>query len=312
MSPLRKIDVPLSGLTPLIEESEHSDSQLDPSKLVLVSTISTVEEEETTQGVKIVGELPSRLEIKEGEDLKLSCVIETPAGMTGSDVEIAWWKNGCPLKDDYRIDIYNDRLSRHLEICDVRLSDAGEYSVVAKSPVDKVESSCTVVVLESPSRARARRPQIEGLYHYGSTRKETYRPPEFVQKPTSQIVHEGKKLKTSCKVSGVPRPQIAWFREGRQLRLDIDQRLHIYDDENEPNVSYFEIDNTSILDSGEYTCTASNIMGAVFCSILVTIEAMTEPDSSDIHSDMEKSETTTNPNTDGSNVFLTILTRLKN
>jgi hypothetical protein len=36
--------------------------------------------------------------------------------------------------------------------------------------------------------------------------------------------------------------------------------------------SYFEIENVSILDTGEYTCTASNIMGAVYCAVKINVE----------------------------------------
>ena len=97
-------------------------------------------------------------------------------------------------------------------------------------------------------------------------------------KPSNQVVHEGKKLKVMSKVTGVPTPEIAWFREGRPLRLREDTRYRIYDEPpTTPSggaVSYFEIDNTSILDSGEYTCTASNMMGAVYGSISVTIEGI--------------------------------------
>jgi hypothetical protein len=119
------------------------------------------------------------------------------------------------------------------------------------------------------------------------SRKETYRPPEFVTKPTNQVVHEGKKLRTVSKVTGIPPPQICWFKEGKPIRQSDDSRVKIYDDD---GLSYFELENTSILDAGEYTCTASNVMGAVFSPINVVIEAMTEPENSDMYySDVEKS-----------------------
>jgi hypothetical protein len=119
------------------------------------------------------------------------------------------------------------------------------------------------------------------------SRKETYRPPEFLTKPTNQVVHEGNRLKTVSKVNGIPPPQICWFKEGKPIRESDDSRFKIYTGED--GLSYFEIDNTSILDAGEYTCTASNVMGAVFSPINVVIEAMTEPEGSDMHSDVEKS-----------------------
>ena len=61
---------------------------------------------------------------------------------------------------------------------------------------------------------------------------------------------------------------MSWFREGKPIKLD-DMRFKSYElDE----CNYFEIDNLSILDAGEYTCTASNVMGAVFCAVDISIE----------------------------------------
>ncbi len=170
-SPLRKIDVPVSHLMPVIEESEHSDTQTDcsaksggeNSNKVAVSPdakISPVREEELL-ACKVLRELPAKIEIKEGEDLKISCTIQGEP-----DAEIVWFKDNKLLKDDYRIDIYNDRMVRYLEICDVRPSDAGEYTIVAKCNQVSTQSSSNIIVLDNPSKPK--RPNIEGLYQYNS------------------------------------------------------------------------------------------------------------------------------------------------
>jgi hypothetical protein len=104
-----------------------------------------------------------------------------------------------PLKDDYRIDIYSDRGARYLEICDALMSDAGEYTIFARNSINQVNVSSTVVVSENLKKLK--RPNIEGLFHYG-TRQETYRPPQFIIKPSNQTVHEGKKLSIFSKVTG--------------------------------------------------------------------------------------------------------------
>jgi hypothetical protein len=71
-----------------------------------------------------------------------------------------------PLKDDYRIDIYSDRGQRYLEICDVVMSDAGEYTIFARNNINQVHASSNVVVVENPKKIK--RPNIEGLYHYAT------------------------------------------------------------------------------------------------------------------------------------------------
>lgn len=77
----------------------------------------------------------------------------------------------------------------------------------------------------------------------------------------------------------------------------------------------------SILDTGEYTCTASNVMGAVYSAINIVVEAMTEPEtcSSEVYSDLDKSaidsensssrkKSFSDYNTDTSNMSVSLLT----
>jgi hypothetical protein len=182
-SPLRKIDVPVSHLMPVLEESEHSDTQTDASaksaenstRLAVspAAKISPVREEELGAAAapcRVIQELPGNVEVKEGEDLKLSCTIRGGGGGGGDSandtVEIVWFKDNRPIKDDYRIDIYSDRMVRYLEICDVRPSDAGEYTIVAKCSQASVQSTASITVLDNPSKLK--RPNIEGLYQYNS------------------------------------------------------------------------------------------------------------------------------------------------
>ena len=92
------------------------------------------------------------------------------------------------------------------------------------------------------------------------------------------------------KVTGIPSPEVCWFRDGKPINPEPDDlRFKIY---KKDDCNYFEIDNISILDTGEYTCTASNVMGAVYSAINILVEAMTEPEtgaSSEVYSDLDKS-----------------------
>ena len=67
-----------------------------------------------------------------------------------------------PLKDDYRIDIYSDRGARHLEICDIKASDSGEYTIVARNNIQQVHTLTKLIVLKNPEKVN--RPNMEGLY----------------------------------------------------------------------------------------------------------------------------------------------------
>lgn len=132
----------------------------------------------------------------------------------------------------------------------------------------QVNATSQVIVTENPQKAE--RPNIRGLYAYNS-RKETYRPPQFITKPDErQRVKEGNSIKVSTKVQGTPKPVVSWFRDGKPIKLD-EMRFKSYELD---GMDHFEIDNLSILDAGEYTCTASNVMGAIFCTVDISIEGL--------------------------------------
>ncbi len=98
---------------------------------------------------------------KEGEDLKISCTIcGTP------EPEIIWFRDKKPLKDDYRVDIYNDRGVRYLEICDVQTNDSGEYTIFLRNSVNQIHAVTKVIINENLTRVKKSR--TEGLFLYES------------------------------------------------------------------------------------------------------------------------------------------------
>jgi hypothetical protein len=77
--------------------------------------------------------------------------------------------------------------------------------------------------------------------------------------------------KKTLTFKGVPKPEISWFRDGKPLgKSELDDIRYKISEKDDCN--YFEIDNVSILDTGEYTCTASNVMGAVYSAINIIVE----------------------------------------
>ena len=190
VSPLKNIDVPISNLQPVKEETEaSSESATEPKET------NEEEKEPSNEGCKVITPPQEKIEIKEGEDFKICCnIIGSP------EPEVLWFKDNHPLKDDYRIDIYSDRGNRFLEICDAKMSDSGEYTIFVRNQFKQVNATSKVVVVENPQKTS--RPNTKGLYEYNS-RKETYRPPQFIIKPTdNQRIKEGKSLKISTQVQG--------------------------------------------------------------------------------------------------------------
>ena len=97
---------------------------------------------------------------------------------------------------------------------------------------------------------------------------------------------------------GNPAPQVVWVGLGKPLEDDGYHRIYDRNGEN-----YLEMPKISILDAGEYSCIATNMMGAVYSKFTICVEgiqwssdrsvapicvvsAMTEPESTS--SEMEE------------------------
>lgn len=81
-------------------------------------------------------------------------------------------------------------------------------------------------------------------------------------------VTEGKHAKMSCFVTGEPKPEIVWKKDGDVIG---EGRRHvIYEDEQENFV--LKILFCKQIDNGLYTCTASNLAGQTYSSVLVIVK----------------------------------------
>ncbi|KAM4688626.1 obscurin [Discoglossus pictus] len=81
-------------------------------------------------------------------------------------------------------------------------------------------------------------------------------------------VTEGKHAKMSCYVTGEPKPEIVWKKDGEVIS---EGRRHvIYEDEQENFV--LKILFCKQIDNGLYTCTASNLAGQTYSSVLVIVK----------------------------------------
>ncbi|XP_008568640.1 PREDICTED: myosin light chain kinase, smooth muscle isoform X2 [Galeopterus variegatus] len=98
--------------------------------------------------------------------------------------------------------------------------------------------------------------------------------PRFESKPHSQEVSEDQIVKFRCEVSGIPKPDVAWFLEGVPVRRR-EGTIEVYED---AGSHYLCLLRARARDSGKYSCTAANIRGQVSCSwtLLVEKSAMME------------------------------------
>ncbi|PKK31959.1 obscurin, cytoskeletal calmodulin and titin-interacting RhoGEF, transcript variant X13 [Columba livia] len=86
-------------------------------------------------------------------------------------------------------------------------------------------------------------------------------------------VTEGKHAKLSCYVTGEPKPEIVWKKDNEVI---LEGRRHvIYEDDQENFV--LKILFCKQTDNGLYTCTASNLAGQTYSSVLVTVKEPSIP-----------------------------------
>ncbi|XP_041100614.1 obscurin isoform X15 [Polyodon spathula] len=81
-------------------------------------------------------------------------------------------------------------------------------------------------------------------------------------------VTEGKHAKLSCYVTGRPKPQIMWKKDG--VAINEGRRQVMYEDEEENFI--LKILYCKQNDNGLYTCTASNLAGQTYSAVLVIVK----------------------------------------
>lgn len=168
-----------------------------------------------------------------GETALLECSIDPK----GTSATIDW------LKDDIPIDLStNSRYSiiagGSLLIADLQREDMALYICRARGAVGTTTASAVVL--------------LPGA-----------RQPEFTSVSTSGLVPPTETIRLDCKANGVPDPQLAWTKDGKSL-TDFDGRYGVVG-------SQLIVVSARTEDSGNFTCTASNIVGAVSKSVIVSV-----------------------------------------
>ncbi|XP_051005818.1 myosin light chain kinase, smooth muscle [Acomys russatus] len=92
--------------------------------------------------------------------------------------------------------------------------------------------------------------------------------PKFENQPQSQEVTEEQPVKFICEVSGIPKPEVAWFLEGIPVKRQ-EGITEIYED---GAAHYLCLPRARRRDSGRYSCTASNSLGQVSCSWTLLVD----------------------------------------
>ena len=188
--------------------------------------------------------------------------LENKKVVEGSDVDLEveisgrpkpslkWLKDGDDVVPDKHLQLDMDGRIHTLSITQSKLADGGKYSCVASNSGGRDTCSATL--------------EVEKEMHA----------PEFVVQPDGAQIVEGGKACFEAVVSGLPEPEIEWFKDGKPIRDS-----HRFKLEFDGNRSVLTIKDAKQTDDGEFTCTATNKVGKTSHTVeLVVGEAVVAPE----------------------------------
>lgn len=116
--------------------------------------------------------------------------------------------------------------------------------------------------------------------------------PKFLLDLVDVKVLEGQPVTLECKVSGIPKPEVAWSMNNRRIKPSKFFRM-TYED----NTAMLVIAGAYPEDDGEYVCSATNSLGTARCSCHLYVEDANNP-SKDVtdeegHSDLSSNQPST-------------------
>uniref|UniRef100_A0A3Q3NG69 Obscurin like cytoskeletal adaptor 1a n=1 Tax=Mastacembelus armatus TaxID=205130 RepID=A0A3Q3NG69_9TELE len=219
---------------------------------------------------------PLSLRVDRGEDVAFSCKIwGTPLP------QVTWEKDGKKLNDIFESSHFSvsnqDGGWFQLKIYRTRIPDKGVYTCKAINCHGEVLAGAVLLVEPVPER-KENIMSLDSLTnsqwspkHRGgrlSLSRVTEEPPVNVSKVKKFAVAEGKHAKFRCLVTGKPKPEIIWKKDG--IPLEPGRRHLIFEDRE----GYYTLKvlYCKVQDTGLYVCAASNALGNTLSVVHLTVK----------------------------------------
>lgn len=161
--------------------------------------------------------------------------------------QVSWTKDREPLESSDRAIITCDGNKIGLEIYPCELKDGGTYGCQLKSPLGDDKTSAHAIV------------------------RKVYQKPHFTQTFTDLQQVADFDAKFMARVSGVPRPDIAWYFNDKPILRDSDK----YKIKRDGDACCLYVRNCAPTDNGRYKCRAVNKDGEAECQArLIVVDEM--------------------------------------
>ncbi|XP_076666422.1 obscurin isoform X4 [Andrena cerasifolii] len=92
--------------------------------------------------------------------------------------------------------------------------------------------------------------------------------PTFIQRPDEVIVMIRRAGQLTARVTGVPYPEIKWYKDWKPLTTSSRIRIEF----SEPDTSTITISDVIVKDEGLYSISARNVAGSISCSVMLHVE----------------------------------------
>ncbi|KHN78733.1 Muscle M-line assembly protein unc-89 [Toxocara canis] len=168
--------------------------------------------------------------------------------------EIKWYKDKEEIQADdahFKKETLPDGTAR-LIISSAVKADAGEYRCEARNSSGTARTEALLTVLyafEEPLESEIC--------------------PEFLQELKPVQANEGQLAVFECRVSGVPRPEIKWFKDGEEIKPDEHTKIESLPD----GTNRLIVDSAKVDDQGNYRCEATNTAGSMSSKAPMTVNA---------------------------------------
>nr|XP_012153983.1 PREDICTED: muscle M-line assembly protein unc-89-like isoform X1 [Megachile rotundata] len=179
---------------------------------------------------------------------------DTQYGVKNHNCNLFWFVYGYPKpKMTY---YFNDQLIESGGRYDQSYTRNGQATLFINRMLERDEGMYEAVATNEHGEARQR------------VRLQIAEYPTFIQRPEEIIVMARRTGKLVARVTGVPYPEIKWYKDWKPLTTTSRLRIEF----TEPDTTTLVISDVILKDEGLYSVSARNVAGSISCSVMIHVE----------------------------------------